>query len=115
MKPLQYDLEIWKGQTFEKEFLWLDSTSQPVDLSQATAKMQVRPTAMSSTVITELSTENGMIALNTPPGAIKLLIPADTSSAILQTRGEYDLEIYLPNLKRRFAEGKVVLHNEVTR
>lgn len=115
MKPLEYDLEIWKGQTFEKEFLWMDPLSQPIDLSQATAKMQIRPTALAPLVIVELSTENGRIILNSPLGGIKLVLPANDSTAIPQTRGVYDLEIYFPNSTCRFAQGNVVFHNEVTR
>lgn len=116
MAPAKIDLDIWKGQTFHKEFIWKDSTGMPVDLSFCTARMQIRPTKMASTVVVELTTENQGITLVPAEGRIVLDISAEDSAAIKVLVGEYDLEIVRHSGQvRRLFEGKVRFHNEVTR
>lgn len=113
MPAAKLNLTIEQGTTFTKSLTWRDKNKRPVPLTGYTARMQIRPSAASSEVILELSTDNGRIVLS-PAGVIKIdLSPADTSA--LKT-GVYDLEMTDGNGRvTRLIEGKITVSLEVTR
>jgi hypothetical protein len=85
------------------------------DLTNYTARMQIRSSIDSEDVIIELTTENGRISLDAD-GGIALFI-ADTDTAALDfTNAVYDLELIPPGGGAdRILEGRVTLSPEVTR
>ena len=121
-----YNITIDQGSTFtrlisiEQPDLDTDPTGatfEPFVLSGYTARMQIRRTIESSTVMLSLTTENGGIDIN--PGAaeneIELSISA-TNTATLTTSGVYDLEIINgSNVVSKVVRGTVTLIQEVTR
>ena len=116
MKPGQYDLDIWQGQTFTQEIVWKDSIGTPVDLTNYTARMQVRKKVKSSTTEIELTTANGRISLGTTNGTITLTISATDTASLDFTCAVYDLELESQtSVVTRVLEGSVTLHPEVTR
>ena len=62
-KPAQLDLIIYQGATFRKTFGWKSSS---LDLTGYTARMQIREKIKNSTVVADLTTENGGIIFNYP-------------------------------------------------
>lgn len=115
MAAITYDLSIEQGAEFTKRFVWKDSTGTPVNLSGYTARMQIRPTVGSDTVLLELTTQNGRIALGGSAGTIDLIMGA-TVTAGLTRGGVYDLElVQTVDDVVRFAEGAVTVSKEVTR
>jgi hypothetical protein len=120
MVPFRVNLAIYQGSTFTWSGIVKQGTVEaatPVDLSAYSgARMQIRRTVESKTVLAELTTENGGITLNAQPGEIKLFLADDTTAALTGTDAVYDLELTTASgdVFRRL-EGDVLIHPEVTR
>jgi len=122
----RYSFTIEQGTTLDFNVQYLDSNSTPVDLTDYSGRMQIRPTLTSNDVIITLSSsraEDGT-GLNfsgsngtTPPtsGSIGVFISATSSSLFNFNEAVYDLEIYSGSIVTRILEGKVKLSKEVTR
>lgn len=94
----------------------LDSSIYEVyDLSGHTARMQIRRTIDSSSVMIELTTENGGIEIDGDEGKITILM-SDTQTGSLTSSGVYDLEIEDNGGNvSRVVQGTFTLSQEVTR
>lgn len=61
------NLEGWEGATFYQEFTWeTGDPAEPVDLTDITARMQVRADVADDDVVFDLTTENGGILILSP-------------------------------------------------
>ena len=91
--------------------------NEPIDLSTYTARMQIREKLDSSTVIYELTTENGGIVLNNVDYTINLNIPATTTQTFTFKKAVYSMELVNTNNDSviTFAQGNITLYNEITR
>jgi len=111
-------LDIRKGGTLRKPYTYKAGTpAAAVDLTGYTARMQIRSDIDSATVLKELTTENGGIALGGIAGTIEFYISATDTAAFDFTTAVYDLELIAPitgDVKNLFG-GMVILHKEVTR
>lgn len=88
----------------------------PVNLTGFTARMQIRETVESTTVIKSLTTENGGIALGGATGVITLTITATDTAALTFDSAVYDLEVVSGGgVVTQVAYGNVTLVDEVTR
>lgn len=108
------DLTIYQGATFRKRLIW-KVNALPVDLTGFTARMQIRASTGDSTVLVELTTENGGIEITAIDGQIDLYIAADDTALLTFNTGVYDLELNESGEVTRLAMGKVYLNKEVTR
>jgi hypothetical protein len=76
------NLEGWEGATFYQEFTWeTGDPAEPVDLTDVTARMQVRADVADDDPVFDLTTENGGIIILSPADAGKYAIaltPAQT-------------------------------------
>ncbi|CAB4169237.1 hypothetical protein UFOVP1516_67 [uncultured Caudovirales phage] len=107
---------IEKGATYRHTLTWTDAIGAAINLTGCTAKLQVRTSITSSTVVLELSSVNNRIIITPLTGVIELYISATDTMALSGTGGVYDLEIYFSNGDiTRLIEGSVVFKNEVTR
>ena len=125
MPAFVYDFTIEQGTTLTKEFIYKDSFGIPVDLTGFTARMQLRPSIASESVLLDLTTENGGLVLGGVTGEVKMIFrEADTVS--LARGGVYDLELvdgpseYDPETVDappviRFVQGNITLSKGVTR
>lgn len=114
MTAIKHDFEIEQGSKFEFTFIWTDINDVPIDLSGYTARMQIRPNLNSEPML-ELSTENGMISIDSKSGEINGFIGATKTSSITKN-GIYDIElIKSPDDITRIAQGNVFVSKEVTR
>lgn len=90
--------------------------SQPVDLSNYSARMQIRETIDSNVVIHEATSANGQIILNNTYKTIQVLIPATATAQFNFTTAVYSLELYTSSgLVTQFLTGNLSLVPEVTR
>ena len=108
---------IEKGATYSHVVYWraADGTT-PIDITNCSAKMQIRETVESSAVLGELSTTNGRIILTGSTGKVALAIAStDTEGLVAFKNAVYDLEVYFPQKTIRLIEGKVTIKEEVTR
>lgn len=88
---LKLDLCVYRRDTFEHQLLWLDANGAPVDLNGYTAKMEVRKTESSTTVIMTATDGDG-ITLGGVAGTVDILLtPAKTD--IATTEQVYDLQV----------------------
>ena len=121
----KYSFVIEQGATFQRELIYQDSLGSPIDLTDYSAKMQIRPAPGSSTLFLTLSSSlNGdgtglnLLGLyGTNPltsGSIGIVISAASSSALTFDEAAYDLELYSGSFVNRIIEGKVKLSKEVT-
>ncbi len=122
----KYNLLIEQGTTFEPSFTWYPDASDngdgtftngdPMDLTGFTAaRMQIRSSVPSSTVLFEL-TEGDGITLGDAAGTIALFISDTDTAAFDWDRGVYDLELVSGGgIVTRLLEGKVKVSPEVTR
>ena len=109
-----YDFEIEQGTTLNKQMVWKDSTGAPVDLSGYTARMQMRPSVSSDTVLLNLTTENGGITLGGALGTITLHF-TEANTSPMPKGGVYDLELIIDGKPFRFIQGNISLSKQVTR
>lgn len=83
-----------------------------VDLTGATARMQIRA---GTTLLLELTTENGSLEI-TGPGTIARHLTAAQTAALTWAKADYDVEVqYLDGTVHRYIEGPVTVDPEVTR
>lgn len=117
-------LIINKGETFEYTYTLYHGVlkkgeivaGDPVDLTGATAVMQIRPTATDSTLILELTTENGRITIDPLVGKINLTIADTDTEAITQVEEVYyGLETLQSGVRKRRFEGSVYLTEDPVR
>ena len=112
-----YNLTIEQGVTLNRVLTWTDSNDALVDLTNYTARAQVRDSKSGSTKIVDLTTENGGISLGGAAGTITLTM-TDTATAALSalTDGRWDLELISSGgTVTRLVEGKCTISLEVTR
>jgi len=111
-----YNFKINKGATFQLQLVWRDADTNPVNLTGYTARMQIRPTLASETILADLTTVNSKITLGGALGTIDLLLTATETAALEGTTAVYDLELQdASGFVTRLVEGSVELRPEVTR
>jgi len=85
----------------------------PVDLTGATARMQIRA-GIGGALLLELTTENDGLAI-TGPGTLTRTMSAAQTAALAWTEAVYDLEIqYADGTVQRYLQGAVTVSREVT-
>jgi hypothetical protein len=113
-----YNLVADQGSTFSRTIVWRDPAKNPILMAGYTARMQIRPTVASSTVIKELTTENGGITLGAENGQIVLYISDEDMVNIDEDKYVYDLELLGPDASTyvyKLLQGNFVVRSEVTR
>lgn len=87
----------------------------PVDLTGYTARMQIRPTLDSSTVIQELTTANGGILIDNTYKTITIVMTATQTAGYTFNSAVYSLEMVTGSEVYVFCTGTLTLVKEVTR
>ena len=111
------DLTIGQGETWSQVLVYkTGSPATAVNLTGYTARMQARSAYSSHTVVVELTTTNGRIALGTTNGQITLSLSATETAALAAGRYVYDLELVSAGgVVKRLVEGTLTITPEVTR
>lgn len=126
MSAGRYSFTIEQGSTLNLELQYKDASGNPIDLTDYSGRMQIRPSTSSPTVYISLSSslQADGTGLNfsgsngtTPPssGSIGVYISAASSSMLNFDTGVYDLEITSGSFVSRILEGQVKLSLNVTR
>jgi hypothetical protein len=88
----------------------------PVSLSGYTARMQIRKKLKDTDVILELTTSNGGLVLDNTTKTITINITAEQTRLLNFSAAVYDLELVDSlGTVNRFAQGNLILSQEVTR
>jgi hypothetical protein len=89
--------------------------NQPVPLSGFQARMQIRETVDSTTVIHEATTQNGQLILDQTNKTIQITLLANITQNFTFATAVYSLELYNGNNVIPFINGNLTLVQEVTR
>lgn len=125
-KPATKNLELYQGSTWDQivNVTTDDAGLVPMNLTGFSARMQVRESIDSETVILDLTPANGRIAVTNPvTGTIQILVSAADTAALplgFETQTYvYDLEVFrptpTPEYVRKVMKGKLKCYPEVTR
>lgn len=111
-------LRIQQGDTWAREIIWTDENNQPVNLTGAQARMQMRAHYGAVDVLLDLSSDPdiGGITLD-PAGKINLLIDAEDTAALAAglSLGVYDLKItFAGGVVKKLIWGNFLVMPEVT-
>jgi hypothetical protein len=121
-----FSFTIEKGTTFSLPITWYSTPPDPIaeppvegvpiNLTGFTARMQVRATIDSPTILHSFTTENGGIVLGGAAGTVTLQASATITAGWSWTQGVYDLEIVSAGgIVTRLLKGTITLDPEVTR
>ena len=89
--------------------------NQPVPLAGYSARMQIRETVDSTTVLHEATTQNNQIVVDNTNKTISITLLGNITQAFDFTKAVYSLELYNRNNVVTFAAGNITLIKEVTR
>jgi hypothetical protein len=110
------DLLIEQGANYSQEFVYRDSSGNPINLTGYTARMQIRSTYESASPMIDLTTDNYGIILGGAAGTVALGMSAATTDALTAGRGVYDLELISGlGFVTRMLQGVVTISRNVTR
>lgn len=132
MSAGKYSFTIEQGSTVDFRIEYKDSDSNPIDLTNYQARMQIRSTKESTSLICNLSSSldvdgtglsltpaSASLVLPKTSGSIGIYISAASSSLFSFSEAVYDLEIVSGSgagqSVTRILEGKIKLSKEVTR
>ena len=122
----KYSFTVEQGSTTSFQVVYRDANGTPVNLSGYHARMQIRETIGSSTIIGRLSSSldadgtglnlsgsAGTLPLSS--GSIGVYISAASSSGFTFDTAVYDLELVTGTTVTRLLQGTIKLDKEVTR
>lgn len=89
--------------------------NQPRDLTDITARMQIRAKVSSEEVLLELTTENGYLVVDNAQKTISINIPASVTQGLTFKSAVYSMELVDGTIVIPFLTGSVFLDTEVTR
>lgn len=113
-----YNIVADQGSTLSRIIYYKDPAKKPILFNGYKARMQVRPNYESSSVILELTTENGRIELGATDGSIALYVDDVTMITIPEGIYVYDLELIAPSADLfvyKILQGNFAVRSEVTR
>jgi hypothetical protein len=113
-----YNIVADQGSTLSRIIYYKDPAKKPILFNGYTARMQVRPSYESDTVLLELTTENGGIELGLADGSISLYISDDVMITVPEGIYVYDLELVAPSsdlFVYKILQGNFAVRSEVTR
>ena len=121
--PGKLNFKIYKGETFKYSLRWTDSSETPINLTNYHARMHVRSSIESETILLKFASDSallpdGTITITPLTGEIDLYLGATSTAAIDFESAVYDLELYNiadPDDVTRLIEGRVSISPEVTR
>lgn len=115
MAQITYDISAEQGTDYAVTFTYRDSNAALVNLTGATARMQVRRFVESSSPFLTILSGSG-ITLGGAAGTVALTISAASLSAVPAGAYKYDIEIVTSgSVVVKLIAGNFLLNGEVTR
>lgn len=113
-EPGQLDLDMYQGASWDYTLTWTTSGT-PVDLTDYSARMDVRVSAASAATVLELTSGSG-ITLGGTAGTIFLEASPTETAGVASGQYVYDLELVSPgSAVTRLVQGTLICDPEVTR
>ncbi len=113
-----HDFPVEQEATFRQRITWAAKDAagelQPYDLTDCTARMQVRTGYDGETFLT-LSTENGGLTLGGSAGTIDIHMRPSETDQLTVAKPRYDLMVIFPSGDaRRVLEGRLLVRRNIT-
>jgi hypothetical protein len=116
--PATLNLTMYQGASFDYQLTWNTTegtVTSPVDLTNWSARMQVRSTYQSSTAVLSFTSGSG-ITLGGTTGSILIEATPAQTAGVAEGQYVYDLELVSPgSAVTRLVEGSLFCDPEVTR
>ena len=124
---MKQDYVIQQGATWRKAVIWTNPDGTPVILRGATARLQIRPSPVSSTILLDLNSADGSLVITPDTGRISWAVSAEDTAALRpplsfgaadargSLLGSYDLLVGLGSDEYRIQQGSIFLSLGVTR
>ncbi len=111
----QKNFEVDQNTTFSFVVEYKDSADQPIALTNAVAKMQVRDTKGGSKLAFTLSSPASGIVIDAPNGKLTIRMSAAQTNSLFYPKSSYDIMITDSNgNKTKLLEGYITLSRSVT-
>jgi hypothetical protein len=111
----QYNIIADQGATFSRNLHWEDSSGNPINITDYTARMQVRERFVSATTVLSLTSPT-QIVLGGGSGTIVVTVSATSMASVAAGDYVYDLEMVASNgVVTRLLQGSFKVRPEVTR
>lgn len=111
----QKNFQIDHNTTFNFTVEYRDNQDAPIDLTGATAKLQVRDTTNSARLAFTLSSPSSGIVINETLGTITVTMNPAQTSKLFYPKAVYDLIVTDSNANRiKMIEGFITLNKTVT-
>jgi len=111
-----YNMTIEQGSTYKLALYWKNSANNPVDMTNYTAKMQIRSSTGASVKLLEATTASDEIEIYPLQGAINITIGHLQTAQLAPSVAVYDLEVSSPQGEVfKLLKGRVRIEGEVTR
>lgn len=112
----QYNIIADQGATFTRNVHWFAADGSPVNLTDYTARMQVRERYVSSTPVLSLTSPSNGIVLGGSSGTVVVTASATAMAGVSSGDYVYDLEMVASNgVVTRLLQGTFKVRPEVTR
>jgi hypothetical protein len=112
MSAGQYNFTIEQGTTLRKKFRWTDPDGNPINLTGAVCRMQIRKTkSTTSPLIADLTDHLTLDALD---GSVYLEVPGEVTYAYKFDTGRFSLRVDRAEDAKRLIEGVVTNSRETT-
>jgi hypothetical protein len=110
-----YDITADQGATYSVVITYKNSNGTPINLTNYTARMQLRASYASAAAALTLTTENGRITLGGALGTITLNVEAATMETLEAKTYVYDLELVDGSTVIRLLQGLFVNRPNATK
>jgi len=108
MKPVQYDLEIYKGSSFSRAFTFKNKkTHQVIDLTGYTPKAQIRPAENSEVLSKEFT-------MSVSGGTVTMQLSASDTAELQPGIQAWDFKLTDEGNVKYWIRGKVLITGRVT-
>lgn len=112
---VQKNFEVDQNTTFTFTVEYQDNSGNPIDLTGASAKMQVRDTKGGQKLAFTLTSPLGGISLDGPNGKLTIKMTPTQTNKLFYPKSEYDIMLTDSNLnKTKLVEGFITLSRSVT-
>jgi hypothetical protein len=112
---VQKNFEVDQNTTFTFVVDYKDSNGNPISLTGASAKLQVRDTKGGTKLAVSLTSPSGGITINAALGRITVKMTPTQTSKLFYPKSEYDLMLTDSNFnKTKLLEGFITLSRSVT-
>jgi hypothetical protein len=111
----QKNFEVDQNATFSFILEYKDDNDNAIDLTGASAKMQIRDTKGGSKLAVTLTSPSGGITINGPTGTLNIKITPTQTNKLFYPKSSYDVMVVDSNgNKIKLLEGFMTLNRSVT-